>query len=226
MKDPIHHRWDLTPTEAIALQRQLAGQVRQVPLAGEVRTVAGVDCAFGNGGNRIVAAAVLMDARSLDVIDTAVVVQPVPMPYVPGLLSFREAPAELAAIGGLTTRPDLLMVDGCGRAHPRRLGIASHVGLWLGIPSIGVAKSRLCGTHRAPGPRRGSSVQLRDGEELIGRVVRTRDGVRPLFISVGHLISLAEAAGWVLRTARGYRLPEPVRAADRLAGEAKRELVP
>ncbi len=226
MTEPLRHRWDLSPREAIALQRKLAGQVRATPLAGEVRTVAGVDCAFLPGGREIVAAAVLMDAEDLAVIARAYAVAPVPMPYVPGLLSFREAPAELEAIGQLPDRPDLLLVDGAGVAHPRRLGIASHLGLWLGLPTVGVAKSRLCGRHRPVGRRRRACVQLTDRGEVVGGVLRTRQDVKPLFVSVGHLIALPQALKWTLRTARRYRLPEPIRAADAMAARLKAVLRP
>ncbi|MFW6146186.1 MAG: deoxyribonuclease V [Planctomycetota bacterium] len=224
MTDGLRHSWDLTPREAIALQRQLAGRVRHEPCAGPVNTVAGVDCAFTAGGRRIIAAAVLMEAPAGEVIARAYAVDSVGMPYVPGLLSFREAPAEVAAIGQLPRRPDLLLVDGCGVAHPRRLGIASHLGLWLDLPTIGVAKSRLCGAHRAVGRRRRCRVRLLDDGEVIGAVVRTRDDVRPVYVSVGHRITLDEAVAWTLRTARRYRLPEPIRAADRMAGQLKRLL--
>jgi len=222
--DTIRHNWRLTAAEAIALQRELAGRIRCEPMAGPVNTVGGIDCAFLDGGRRIVAAAVLMDAKSLETIANAHAVEPVRMPYIPGLLSFREAPTELAALDRLGQRPDLLLVDGAGRAHPRRLGIASHLGLWLGIPTIGVAKSRLCGRHRAVGRRRGCCCQLIDRDELVGGVLRTRDNVKPLFISPGHLITLRQALKWTLRTARQYRLPEPIRAADRMAAELKARL--
>ena len=207
----IRHRWDTSASEAIGLQRRLAGKVRVEPLAGEVATVAGTDCAFTAGGRRIIAAAVLCDAGTMEVIDSAHVEQPCPFPYVPGLLSFREAPAVIAAVRELRTRPDLLMCDGQGLAHPRRLGLACHVGLHLDLPTIGVAKSRLCGTHRTPGISRGCRTQLRHSGEVVGSVVRTRTGVKPLLISVGHRITLAEAIAWTLRAARRYRLPEPTR---------------
>ncbi len=222
--ETLEHRWDLSPSEAIALQAVLARQIREQPLSGPIATVGGVDCAFDGGGRRIIAAAVLMDARTLDIVASSHVTMPVPMPYIPGLLSFREAPAELEALRRLPQTPDLLLVDGAGRAHPRRLGIASHLGLWLGIPTVGVAKSRLCGRHRAVGTRRGRCVQLKDRKEVIGGVIRTRQDVKPLYVSVGHLITLPEALKWTLRTARTYRLPEPIRAADRMAAELKATL--
>jgi deoxyribonuclease V len=218
------HSWDITAAEGIELQKRLATMVRIEPLAGEVRTVAGTDCAFAAGGREILAAAVLLDARSMETLATAHVRRPCTFPYVPGLLSFREAPAIIEVVGRLPRRADLLMCDGQGRAHPRRLGLASHVGLWLDVPTIGVAKSRLCGEHRQPGRRRGCRTQLRLGGDVIGSVVRTRTGVRPLYVSIGHRITLAEAVRWTLRCARGVRLPEPTRRADQYVSRLKKAL--
>lgn len=220
----VRHSWDLTPRQAIVLQSDLSGRIADSPLAGPVKTVGGVDCAFVHGGRQIVAAAVVMEARSCETIARAYAIAAVRFPYVPGLLSFRECPAELEAIGQLPFLPDLLLVDGAGIAHPRRLGIASHLGLWLGIPTIGVAKSRLCGRHRAVGRQRGACVQLSDGGRVIGAVLRTREGIRPLYVSVGNRITLREATKWTLRLARRFRLPEPIRAADQMAGELGRTL--
>lgn len=212
----LNHRWDISPTEAIELQKVLARQVIVRPLAGAVRTVAGTDCAFLAGGSRVLAGAVLCDARSMEVVESAYVVMPCAMAYIPGLLSFREAPAVIAAVGKLRRRPDLLMCDGQGLAHPRGLGLASHVGLYLGMAAIGVAKSRLCGTHRAPGLRRGCRTQLRLNGQVVGAVVRTRTGVKPLYVSPGHLVSLADAVGWTLRCGRPARLPARRLSARRL----------
>lgn len=208
----IQHRWDITPTQAIALQRELAAQVIVCPIRGSVRTIAGTDCALTRDGKDILAAAVLFDARSMEILAAAHVRQPCEFPYVPGLLSFREAPATIEAVRQLPRPPDLLMCDGQGLAHPRGLGLACHVGLWLDVPTIGVAKSRLCGLHAEPSPRRGSRTRLLLGDKVIGAVVRTRDGVKPLYISVGHRVTLAEAVAWTLRTAR-FRVPEPTRQA-------------
>ncbi|KKL50305.1 hypothetical protein LCGC14_2306810 [marine sediment metagenome] len=188
-----------------------------------VRTIAGVDCAFLDGGRLIVAAAVMCDAGTMETIATGHVIRPCRFPYVPGLLSFREAPAVIAAIKRLGRAPDLLMCDGQGMAHPRRLGLACHVGLWLDLPTIGVAKSRLCGEHRPVGRRRGCRAQLRDGKDVIGAVVRTRTDVKPLYVSVGHRVSLADSIAWTLRCTRGLRLPEPARRADRLVATLKRD---
>jgi len=212
----IKHSWNIPPGRAIAVQKALAGLVSSEPLAGPVETIAGTDCAFLDGGKKIVAAAVLFDAKSMAPLGSTSAVRPCRFPYIPGLLSFREAPAVIAAVEKLIPRPDLLMCDGQGLAHPRGLGLASHVGLWLDMPTIGVAKSRLCGTHRTPGENRRCRTQLRYGGRVIGAVLRTRSGVKPLYISVGHGLSLAEAVSWTLRCGRGVRLPEPTRKAHQL----------
>jgi deoxyribonuclease V len=207
------HSWDLTPKQAVALQRQLADRVRIEPLTRPVRTVAGTDCAFLDGGKRILAAAVLCDAKSMAVLAEAHAVQPCPMPYIPGLLSFREAPAVIEAVESLPETPDLVLCDGQGRAHPRRLGLASHVGLWLDLPVVGVAKSVLCGEFRQPGLARRCRTQMHHGGEVIGAAVRTRQNVRPVYVSVGHRVTLDDAIRWTLRCGRGYRLPAPARQA-------------
>ena len=204
------------------MQRELAGKVWVSPLPGSVRTVAGTDCAFLAGGRTIVAAAVVCDARTMHVVASRHVVRRCRFPYVPGLLSFREAPAVIAAVKGLPCRPDLLVCDGQGVAHPRRLGLAAHVGLWLDAPTIGLAKSRLCGEHRPVGRRRGCRVQLRHDGQVVGAVVRTRTGVRPVYVSVGHRITLDEAIRWTLRCGRGYRLAEPTRQAHLLVSAISR----
>lgn len=220
-KPLIPHSWRLTPRKAIALQRELASLVRHEPLVGPVRTVAGTDCAFLDGGKRILTMAVLCEAKSMAVLATAEDERPCSFPYVPGLLSFREAPSVIAAVQRLDVDVDLLMCDGQGTAHPRGLGLACHVGLWLDVPTIGVAKSRLCGRHRPVGQRRGCHVQLRHEGQVVGRVVRTRDGVKPLYVSVGHRITLAQAVRWTLRGGRGVRLPEPTRLAHQMVSRAK-----
>lgn len=219
---PAPHPWKLTPRQAIAVQRELAGLVRVVKPAGEFRLIAGLDAAFSADGQRCLSAVVLWDAQAQQVIEQATAAAPLTFPYIPGLLSFREAPALLAALRKLRHAPDALMCDGQGIAHPRRLGIASHVGLLCGLPAIGCAKSRLIGEHADPARRRGSSTPLLDGEEEIGEVLRTQDGVRPLYVSVGHLCDLSTARALVLACATKYRLPEPTRLADRLVAAAKR----
>jgi len=217
----IRHSWDITPAKAIALQRKLAGLVRVEPLGRPIRTVAGVDCAFLDGGRSIVTAAVLCDAKSWAVLASSTDRRRCQFPYVPGLLSFREAPSVIAAVKRLPGRVDLLMCDGQGVAHPRGVGLASHVGLWLDAPTIGVAKSRLCGEHRPVGLRRGCRRRLVLEGRVIGAVVRTRSDVKPLYVSVGHLITLDQAVAWVLRSAAHVRLPEPTRRAHQLVSRIK-----
>lgn len=215
------HSWDISPKEAIALQRRLAGSVRIEPITGPVRTVAGVDCAFAGGSTQIIAVAVLCDADTMEVLARAETRRACTFPYVPGLLSFREAPAVIEAVANLATRPDLLMCDGQGLAHPRGIGLACHVGLWLDMPVIGVAKSRLCGEYvEPPGDRGGRSLLTLHGK-VVGSVVRTRTSVKPLFISVGNRVTLAEAVDWTLRAGRGFRLPQPTRLADKYVSQAK-----
>lgn len=208
MKPAFTHAWDLSPAAARALQSTLAPQVERRNRMGVIRRVAGVDVGFENGGRTTRAAVVVMDAQSLETLDEVLHREPTCFPYVPGLLSFREIPALLGAFRKLSIKPDLLMCDGQGIAHPRRLGIAAHLGLLMDLPAIGVGKSRLVGEYEEPGNERGAWSALRDRKEVIGRVLRTRSGVRPLFISTGHRVSLPTAARLVLACASRFRLPE------------------
>lgn len=216
------HRWDLSPARAIEVQRRLAARVRATPPRRRIRTVAGVDCSFTRDERRCLAAVVLWDLDAGDVLEERLASQPLRFPYVPGLLSFREAPTILCALRALRSRPDAIMCDGHGRAHPRRFGIACHVGVLCGVPTLGVAKSRLVGEHGDPGPRRGARTALVDGDERIGSVVRTRDGVKPVYVSVGHLLDLPTAERIALSAGAGFRLPEPTRRADRAVAAARR----
>lgn len=214
------HRWNLDEAEARALQRQLAREVVQEDRFGEIRTVAGVDLGFprtpdGNELGR--AAVVVLRWPDLALVEERVVEQPVTFPYIPGLLSFREAPVGLAAIRSLEIRPDLLLVDGQGLAHPRRCGIACHLGLLLDLPTIGCAKSILTGQAEEPGPNPGDWTPLVNRGEIIGAALRTRPKTKPIYVSIGHRISLASAIELVSQCGRGYRLPEPTRLADRIA---------
>ncbi|MET7468688.1 deoxyribonuclease V [Micromonospora sp. NPDC005686] len=186
-------------------------------------TVAGLDVAYAPDGDLLAAAVTVLDAATLDVVDEAVCVGRPAFPYVPGLFAFREMPALLAALDRLTTRPELLVCDGHGLAHPRRFGLACHLGLVTGLPTIGVGKTPLVGTWTGPGPRRGDSADLCDGDEVVGRVLRTRDGVRPVFVSVGHRMGLDDAVERVLALTPRYRLPETTRTADRLCRRALAE---
>lgn len=212
----ITHPWNLDPTAAITLQRELAAKVIRETAFGPITTIAGVDASYREGIAR--AAIVAFSFPDLDILEYVAAERPVSYPYVPGLLSFREAPAVLDGLEKLPLKPDLLIFDGHGIAHPRRLGIASHVGLLVDLPSIGCAKKRLVGHHDEPERERGSFTYLHDGDETIGAVVRTRTGVKPVFVSTGHRISLDAAIDVVLVCGRGYRLPEPTRWADKIAG--------
>jgi deoxyribonuclease V len=222
----IHHLhpWDVTPTEAIHLQEALSGKVVCENRLDDVRTVAGAD--VGVKGDIASAAVVVLRYPVLDVLEIAGAQRPATFPYIPGLLAFREAPAVLDACEALQSDPDLFLFDGHGLAHPRRMGLACHIGLCLDKPAIGCAKSRLCGEHDEPAPGAGSWVSLRDGPETIGAVVRTRQGAKPVYVSIGHKVDLETAIRWVLATCLpaganfpGYRLPEPCRLAHRAAAQ-------
>lgn len=221
MKIPHLHAWPTTAKEAIELQRALAPRIVQRRVKRPPRWIAGLDAAV-LGRERVIAGVVLWDAEERAAVEEHVVAATTAFPYIPGLLSFREAPALIEALRRLGRRPDALLCDGQGLAHPRRFGLASHVGLWAGIPTIGCAKSRLCGTHDEPAAARGSRCDLRIGDETVGAVLRTRDRVKPLFISPGHLCDLASAMEITLSTATRFRLPEPTRLADKLVAKAKR----
>lgn len=217
MRQSTEHQWNVTPKEAVDLQRQLAPRVVTADAFGIIHTVAGVDVGFKRRSRRIRAAIVVLSWPSLERIDAAVAEQEESFPYVPGLLSFREVPAVLDCYERLRVQPDLLVCDGQGYAHPRRFGLACHLGVVLNLPTIGAAKSRLIGTFEEPGWERGSRSPLVDRDELIGSVVRTRTGVKPLFVSVGHRVGLETATEIVLAAAPRYRLPETTRQAHRLA---------
>ena len=222
MHEPPLHSWDLTPAEARDLQRDLASRVDTTALLGPVSTIAAADASYNRGDDRIFAAVVVLDAATFQLIERAGVVEPARYPYIPGLLSFREAPAVLSAFERLRTRPDVLVCDGQGIAHPRRLGIACHVGLWLDLPTIGSAKSRLCGTFDEPGPSRGDRSPLIHRGEAIGAVLRTRNRVSPVYVSPGHRCDLDSAVRLVLDTTGKYRLPTPIRMAHDYVNELRR----
>jgi deoxyribonuclease V len=213
------HSWKLSTQEAIALQYELASKISLEDHVGEVHYVAGVDMAINEENEMARAAVVLLSYPDMDIVERHIYEEPIRMPYVPGLLSFREAPSVLGAIEQLRQRPDLVMVDGQGIAHPRRIGIGAHLGLWLNIPTIGCAKSILIGHYdkEALNEEAGSWVPLIDKKEVIGAVVRTRTRVNPMIISPGHLISLETSIRYVLACSKGYRLPEPTRQADKLS---------
>ncbi len=211
--------------EAAAVQRRLA---KLVEARGEVASpgfIAGVDVSVSGRTGKGCAAVAVLSFPGLKVVDAAVEAGPVEFPYIPGLLSFIELPLEFSAWKQLEIKPDLVIVDGHGIAHPRRLGIAAHFGLMVDVPVIGCAKSLLCGKYDQPGVKAGSSSPMVDGEEVIGVVLRTRDGVRPVFVSPGNHIGLEDAAGWVMKACSGYRLPEPLRQAHLMAGEANTGII-
>ncbi len=210
------HSWDLSPKEASVLQGELAAQVERQPRLPPVRRVAGVDVSVRGAVAR--AAVVVLDFETLTPVDYAIATRPAGFPYVPGLLAFREGPVILEALKQLRTTPELLIFDGHGLAHPRRLGIASHIGVLVNLPAVGCAKSRLCGQHDEPGHESGTHVPLLDRGEVIGAVLRTRQNVKPVYVSIGHRVDLATSIQYVLACCRGYRLPEPTRWAHRVAG--------
>ena len=212
------HEWEVSPEEAVAIQKRLRPLVRRENALAldQIRTIAGVDAAYKDGAR---AAVVLLSFPALEVLERVTAHRDDVFPYVPGLLSFREAPATLDALAKLNTPPDLLLCDAQGIAHPRRLGLASHLGVYLDRPSIGCAKSRLVGTYDEPGQEIGDRSPLWHRGELVGMVVRTKPRTNPLFVSIGDKVDLETAVAVVLACLRGYRLPEPTRLADKLTHE-------
>ena len=207
------HNWQATPDQAKRIQYELAGMVSRVNEVDAVHTVAGVDISAPDDTGLARAAVVVLSYPELEPLERRVVSKKVNFPYVPGLLSFRESPLILAACEELEATPDLILVDGQGIAHPRRLGLASHLGLLWDRPTIGCAKSRLCGEHKLVPPERGSYAEIIDNGEVIGAALRTKPGSPPMYISIGHKIDLNTAINWVLRCCRDQRLPEPTRLA-------------
>lgn len=213
----LHHEhdWDVSPKEAVAIQKDLAAKVKEEPLDRPVETVAGVDVSVR--GDRAQAAIAVLSLPELEVIDTAIWRGPVTFPYVPGLLSFREMPAILPALEKLSVAPDVFMTDSQGRAHMRRFGLGCHLGVVLEWPTLGVAKSRLTGTYDEPDVEKGSRAPLMDDGERIGTVLRTRTDIKPVYVSVGHRLTLEEAEQITLDCAPRYKIPEPTRAAHKLS---------
>ncbi|RKS10625.1 endonuclease V [Nocardiopsis sp. Huas11] len=233
--------WPRDPKQATALQREMAGRVREEPLdADAVRYVAGLDVSYARDDSALAAAAVVLDVRTMEVVDSAVISAEPTFPYISGLFAFRESPPVLEALGRLSVTPDVYLCDGFGLAHPRRFGVACHLGVLLDLPVVGSAKSVLYGKHSEPGDERGSWTPMvagrsevvadsaalaAEGAEVIGRVLRTRAGVKPVYVSVGHRVDLEGAADLVLRLSPRYRVPEPVRHADRLCGEHRKAVL-
>ena len=217
MKLNYPHDWQVTPQEAIAMQKELSRRVIKQDALGKVNTVAGVDVGYENAGMTTRAAVVVLEFPALTVREVAVARCKTTFPYVPGLLSFRELPAVLQALEKLKSPPDMVLCDGQGYAHPRRFGIACHLGVVTGIPSIGVGKTRLLGVHKPVPNTRGDWRPLLDEDECIGAVLRTRVDVKPVYVSIGHRLLLPTAISYVMRCTPRYRLPETTRQAHRHA---------
>jgi deoxyribonuclease V len=228
------HNWDLSYSQAIALQKSLSAKVQMIELKNRPKTIAGIDCALSEGNQKIIAAAIVLrkqtaqrdlwgpaESSSFEIIETVDTVQKINFPYIPGLLSFRESPACIAAVEKLKNEPDVFLIDGQGLAHPRRFGLACHLGLFFDKPTIGCAKSRLIGFFENPAPEKGSFSPLKDGNEIIGAVVRTRTNVDPVFVSVGNKCLLNDAIKITLDCTTKYRIPEPTRLAHQLVGKLK-----
>lgn len=219
MKAAFSHRWDVSPQEAMQIQRDLAARVIEQDQLGGMHYVAGVDVGFEGENNQTArAAVVVLRFPELAPVDYAVARLPVTFPYVPGLLAFREVPVILCALEHLETEPNVIIVDGHGRSHPRHMGIACHLGVLLDRPTIGCAKSILCGAADEPKDEFGAWAALIDRDEQVGAALRTRSGTTPVYVSIGHRVSLERAMDLVLKCCKGYRLPETTRYAHRVAG--------
>jgi len=218
MKVKSLHSWQLSTSQAIEMQHRLAAQVSRNSEVITPHFIAGVDISVGKGQEMATGTVVVLSYPELEVVETKVARGRLDFPYIPGLLSFRESPLTLAACERLVITPDLILVDGQGVAHPRRFGLASHLGLLLDTPTIGCAKSLLCGSHEEPEVEPGSYAEVTDGGEIIGVALRTKPGVKPVYVSTGHKIDLQTAIHWVMKCCRGYRLPEPTRLAHLAAG--------
>ena len=216
------HDWNVSPTEAVALQQQLRSQIRIEPLTKTPRTIAGCDISFNKFEETVYAGIIVLDLETLETIEEAGVVSTAPFPYIPGLLSFREIPSLLEAWAKLKTEPDVVMFDGHGIAHPRRMGIASHAGLFLNRPTFGCGKSVLVGKYEEPALERGSWSPMTHYKEVIGAALRTKNKVNPVYVSPGHLIDMETAIALTLRCDGGYRLPEPTRRTHNLVNALRK----
>lgn len=219
--EQLHH-WSLSPSEAVELQKRLRDRVKIVPLERAVETIAGADISFNKDDPTVYAGIVVLKLETLEVIEETGVVSEARFPYVPGLLSFREIPSLLQAWEKLESTPDAVMIDGHGIAHPRRFGIASHMGLLLGLPTFGCGKSVLVGRYEDPPLERGSWTPLMDRGEMVGVALRTKNKVAPIFVNPGHLINLDDAIALTLACDGGYRQPEPTRRAHLLVNALRR----
>jgi len=212
------HPWNVTPVEAAKIQKDLKKQVSLIDDFNKIERVGGVDVNYKKGSGKATAAAVVLSFPGLEVWETQVVEGEVSFPYVPGLFSFREIPLLIPALEKLKTTPQVMLVDGQGIAHPQRMGLAVHLGILMNIPTIGCAKSRLLGTHENPSKKKGAFTNLYDQGEIIGAVVRTRTDISPVYVSIGHKISLPTALEIVLKCTTKFRIPEPLRAAHIASG--------
>jgi deoxyribonuclease V len=217
------HSWNLTPAQAIALQKELAGRIDETPPRPKCELLAGADVSYKRFATTFYAGVVVLRTSDWTVVERQEAVAECRFPYIPGLLSFRELPVLLEAFAKLKCRPDAILFDGNGTAHPRRIGIAAHLGLWLQVPTVGCAKSRLCGEPEEPGNEPGNQARLLHKGAVIGSVLRTKRNTKPLFISTGNLIDLATSVRLVLESCRGYRLPEPTRQAHLFVNEVRRQ---
>lgn len=214
MLPKLQHDWNLSVSDAYLLQQEWSEKVVKTDILSNINMVAGVDVAYAKNSDRVIAAVVVLDAVSLAVVETAYADEVSSFPYIPGLFSFRELPAIVSAFEKLTIIPDLVVCDGQGLAHPRRFGLACHLGIMFDMPTIGCAKNRLIGTYVDPESSRGSFSSLLSQGDIIGGVLRTQNNTKPVFVSVGHRISLVSALNWIIRLSPNYRLPETTRTAD------------
>jgi deoxyribonuclease V len=217
MKIERLHPWNVTPAEAVEIQMGLKEQISPVDDFDKIEQVGGVDVTYKKGSSKAAAAAVVLSFPGLAVLETRVVEGEVSFPYVPGLFSFREIPLLIPALEKLKTIPQVILVDGQGIAHPQRMGLAAHLGILLDIPTIGCAKSRFIGTHEEPSKEKGACSYLYDHDEVIGAVVRTRTNISPVYVSIGHKISLSTAVELALKSTTKFRIPEPLRAAHQMS---------
>ncbi|MCP5005956.1 MAG: deoxyribonuclease V [Planctomycetes bacterium] len=220
MQPVIKHAWQISEVEALQLQQELAAKVVSTDQFDDIKLVAGVDVAYAKEGDKLVAAVVILDANSLDVVETVTAEDKAQFPYIPGLFSFRELPPLIKAFAKLQNRPDLVVCDGQGYAHPRRFGLACHLGVIFDVPTIGCGKTRLLGEHQEPDITRGAVAPLIDNNEVIGNVLRTQTDINPIYVSIGHRISLSTACEWVLKLSPKYRLPQTTRLADQVVNKA------
>jgi len=215
------HSWDVDYAKALVIQDELSNRVTIQDFSITPRLIAGADVGYSHSDNTFYAAVIVLKYPNLEIVETATATGLVNFPYIPGLLTFREAPILLAAFRKLKRTPDVIIFDGQGIAHPKRMGLASHLGLWLNIPSIGCAKKRLLGNHLKVGPETGDRTELWLNEKLIGYVVRTKKDVKPVYVSPGHLIDFDTSIELVLQTTRGFRIPEPIREAHLIGNQLR-----